>query len=146
MIEELLDPTELEKLLRDSYANYVIQTAVSLSSQHYQCTPLISVHSLTMLLMTCACVSSRAFAQFYHRSARLRTVVGSKARSRNARAVSVLPQAIRLLTISPPPSRLRWQLPSADNCRLVPFSKVHQCTQPLPIHMAQTSHHLNPTA
>jgi hypothetical protein len=30
MIEELLDPTELEKLLRDSYANYVIQTAVSL--------------------------------------------------------------------------------------------------------------------
>lgn len=28
MIEELLDPTELEKLLRDSYANYVIQTAL----------------------------------------------------------------------------------------------------------------------
>jgi len=29
MIEELLQPAELEKLVRDSFANYVIQTAVS---------------------------------------------------------------------------------------------------------------------
>lgn len=29
MIEELLQPNELEKLVRDSFANYVIQTAVS---------------------------------------------------------------------------------------------------------------------
>lgn len=28
-IEEMLNPAELEKLIRDSYANYVIQTAVS---------------------------------------------------------------------------------------------------------------------
>lgn len=28
MIEELMDPNELEKLMRDSYGNYVIQTAL----------------------------------------------------------------------------------------------------------------------
>ena len=28
MIEEMLNPTELEKMLRDSYANYVVQTAM----------------------------------------------------------------------------------------------------------------------
>ena len=30
MIEEMLNPHELEKMLRDSYANYVVQTAVSI--------------------------------------------------------------------------------------------------------------------
>ncbi len=29
MIEEMLNPNELEKMLRDSFANYVVQTAVS---------------------------------------------------------------------------------------------------------------------
>ena len=29
LIEELLQPAELERMLRDSFANYVIQTAVS---------------------------------------------------------------------------------------------------------------------
>jgi len=29
MVEEMLDATELEKMLRDAFANYVVQTAVS---------------------------------------------------------------------------------------------------------------------
>ena len=33
LIEEMLDASELERLLRDSFANYVIQTAVSVASR-----------------------------------------------------------------------------------------------------------------
>ncbi|KAI9800409.1 MAG: hypothetical protein M1833_003295 [Piccolia ochrophora] len=36
MIEEMLEPSELEKMLRDSYANYVIQTAIEFSDPESQ--------------------------------------------------------------------------------------------------------------
>lgn len=40
LIQELLDPNELEMLLKDSFGNYVIQTAVSLFF-YWQATDLL---------------------------------------------------------------------------------------------------------
>jgi hypothetical protein len=34
IVEEMLDPVEMERLLRDSYANYVIQTALEFATTH----------------------------------------------------------------------------------------------------------------
>lgn len=101
LIEEMLTPTELEKLLRDNYANYVVQTAIEYADTDLKKTLVEHIEPLLPSIR-----QTPIIVAFRTRS--------TLRRARAATAVMLLhmtlPALVRLLLVR----KVRWLLPAVS--------------------------------